>query len=655
MDARGPILLSIEDDYHVRRSIVHYFEDNNYQVFEADNGRQGLDLFQLAGPDVVLVDLRMPGLDGLDVIQAMVQRSPDTPIVVVSGTGVIDDAIKAVRAGAWDFVTKPIEDMAVLEHAVNKVLERARLLRENRDYQSHLEREVEARTAELEHLYESSPVGIGLCDSQQRFVRINRKLAEIGGGDVSDGVHQTIRQVVPCLADVLESLHQFICRSKEPALNLEAHDGGSDRNSPSRSWLISGHPVELTDRSMGVGFIVQDITDLRRQEERRLELERQLRHAQKMEAVGTLAAGIAHDFNNLLTGIAGYTEFVKDTLPEEHPARRPLQVVEQAVHDASGITNSLLTFSRKTVTAKSAVDMAKALHDTVDLMKHVLPASIQLRVLFAPDQPVYVKADLSQIHQMIMNLLTNARDALPQGGSIDIDLQRMASSESTEEPLAESALLTVADNGMGMTPEVLSQVFNPFFTTKPRGKGTGLGMAMIHAIVRDHQGQISIQSRPGEGTRIEIRLPCCAPELFLPADKEKPLSASQAGLYTLLLAEGNEFVRAILLQTLQKDYRVLQCCNCREVEALLDDPECRYDLAILDADLPGECSQDCYNKICTTKPDLPIIMTSGNPDFRWSPSDVRPGARDILLRKPFHMSDLRQMIGHLLAVVNDPE
>jgi signal transduction histidine kinase len=247
--------------------------------------------------------------------------------------------------------------------------------------------------------------------------------------------------------------------------------------------------------------------------QRRQAAEEQLAHAQKMEAVGRLAGGISHDFNNLLVAIGGYAHLAFAELETDHPARADLLEVIQGVERATALTRQLLAFSRKQVLTPIDVDLARTVRETEKLLRRLIRADIVLDV--SADSPCQVRIDPSQLEQMIVNLVVNARDAMPEGGQIDVRVDRVQLTDAGEGPVGarpgEYARLSVSDNGEGMDAVTRESIFEPFFTTKPAGQGTGLGLSMVYGIITQSGGYIDVHSEPGVGTRMEIYLPCGGP------------------------------------------------------------------------------------------------------------------------------------------------
>ena len=393
-----------------------------------------------------------------------------------------------------------------------------------------------------------------------------------------------------------------------------------------------------TDDTWGFHCFMRDISERRNAQEQRAHLEAELRQAQKLEAVGTLASGIAHDFSNLLTAILGYTGTARKLLPKDHPAVSPLEMVEKASEQAGSVARSLLTFTHKESGQQSPADLGVILAETLRMLRSFLPASIDVAEGRRPAACLWVNADKLQLQQVFMNLAVNARDAMPDGGQLLIHL--------AEEPGSRFAVITVSDTGHGMSPEIQARIFEPFFTTKARGAGTGLGLSVIHGIVAGHAGRISVESEPDRGTKFVIRLPVCDPPE--PIHDEAALQdAASDDPSLVILAEDNEYVRSIMLTSLESaGYRVETAEDGEQVMQAVRRHRDEAKLLVLDLDLPKRSGLSCLEEIDREHRHLPVVVVSGNVDAFLA---ARKRGREQVLSKPLHMSDLLSVVKRTLS------
>ena len=381
-----------------------------------------------------------------------------------------------------------------------------------------------------------------------------------------------------------------------------------------------------------VQVVVRDIAERRQMEE-------DLRRAQKLQAVGQLASGVAHDFNNLLTAIFGFTSLARRTLGTNHPAHKSLERVEEAARQASGVTKALLTFSRNTPGEKRPVLLADAVHEAVRLLRRTLPAGVRLQTELDLPAPVWVDADPTQLQQVVLNLAINARDAMPRGGRLSIALEP----DAGEPP--RTVRLVVSDTGVGMTPEVEARIFDPFFTTKPPEQGTGLGLPIVHGIVEDHRGTISVRTAPGKGSTFTVELPCVPPAGEASKDAATHEVAMGRG-ETVLLVEDHAYVRELIASMLTASgFGVVQTASgAGMLEALASGP--RPHLLILDRGLPDGSGEAWVARARERLGRVPVVMLVGV-----ARDEEMPPAGDatIILRKPFQLSDLMAAVARGLG------
>lgn len=405
-------------------------------------------------------------------------------------------------------------------------------------------------------------------------------------------------------------------------------------------WILE---VFLTpDRGQGGGLLgfALDITDRKVAESQRAQLTEDLRQAQKLEAVGTLAAGVAHDFNNLITAIGGYLQLATQSLEPDHPARRHLTMIGQGAKQAGYVTQSLLTFARKGGSEKQPVDLCLIIEEGATLLRRLMPASIEL-ITETPDDPLYVSGHSGQLQRVLMNLAINARDVMPDGGVVRVTLEAAADDDGQPE-----AKLMVADDGPGMSERTLQRVFEPFYTTHPRGKGTGLGLAVVHGIVTEHGARIDVDSAPGEGTRVTIHMPIIE-SVANAADLDAPATLAKGAGGRVLVVEDDEYVRQIMVTALQHaGYEAQDAADPVEAEAYFAARPGAWVAAVIDVNLPQGDGHRCAARLRARRDDLPILMITGNPQ---SQPDEAPLHGEPILNKPFEMAELVRRVSQIAA------
>jgi PAS domain S-box-containing protein len=399
-------------------------------------------------------------------------------------------------------------------------------------------------------------------------------------------------------------------------------------------WLS---PISRDGNNLGAVLTFLDITE-------RVSLEDQLRQAQKMEAIGQLASGVAHDFNNLLTVISAHAELAKASVPDDHQVLDSLAIMEQAVQQATGVTRSLLTFTRKLRTEKKPLNLCSVVDDTAQILRRTLPASIELVIAARCSPEPWVHADRTQLQQIVLNLALNARDAMPEGGALHITVSPAAAIDgagTTDGAGPRYARVTVRDTGVGMAPEVRERMFEPFYSTKPRERGTGLGLAAVHGIVDECGGIIEVSSAPGAGTTFSVALPCISPEE--PVDSPDGDTAIPRGAGELILfAEDHQQVREVIASSfIARGYEVVQAADGESLLKRFDEHRQRVQLLVLDVDLPNMNGLKCLQRIRASGARTPAIVITGSVGAELGP---HADEHTILLPKPFLMPDLARLV-----------
>ncbi len=546
-------ILVVDDARPVRDALRTLLEIHRYEVLEAGDGREGLEIFHREKPDLVLLDLKMPEIDGIEVLEKITRRSPDTPVIIVSGTQRIDDAIEALRIGAWDYILKPIRELPVLLHAVEKALERARLLLENRAYQENLEEKIQKRTSELQAtnaslrreiderrvveeelrkseekyrlLAETSAEIILTLDLKGNITYVNKAGLQISGYAEEKALTMNIIDLLPpgAGAGFKEHMNNRLAGDGAPRFFETELLGGNEKTTPVE---LTSAPLVEHGKPAALLITGRDVTEKKQAEARAGLQQEQLFQAAKMASLGTLVSGVAHEINNPITFVtlnAPILQRVFDgilpILDEHHRVNGEFQVnnmswtqirkrvplflsdIADGARRVKDIVSELKDFARQSpLEMKDRVDVDHVVRKAVRLVSNLIKKSTKrFSVNHGAEIPGFTGNE-RQVEQVVVNTLVNACQSLQN--------DRQAITVSTrweEEPGA--VVIQVEDQGAGMPPEVLERIKDPFFTTKRNSGGTGLGLSISDRIVKDHRGAMEFVSEPGRGTAVTIRFP----------------------------------------------------------------------------------------------------------------------------------------------------
>ena len=389
---------------------------------------------------------------------------------------------------------------------------------------------------------------------------------------------------------------------------------GTGRPLPARVRTASGdsRDVEIVWSDLrqdptvaGIVLSCRDVTE-------RNELERRLQHAQKLDAVGHLAGGLAHDFNNVLTVIRGYTELLRADLPVDAPAVADLVHMEQAVDRASAVTKKLLAFSRRQSVQPVVLDLNAIVRDLLPIFRQLLTAGVEVTLDLAPGL-VPVKADAGQLEQVMINLATNARDAMPQGGHLHVVTENASIDAQSPMGLQPGtyASLTMTDTGGGMDAATQARIFDPFFSTKPKDRGVGLGLAMVHGIVSAAGGGVEVRSAPGEGAKFTILLPKSDEATIAPKAPEVPPAPVRRAV-TVLVVDDEPAVRTVARRFLETNgYAVIEADGGERAVELLENRALQIDVVLTDMIMPGTSGRDVIARARAARPATPVVVMTG--------------------------------------------
>jgi signal transduction histidine kinase/ActR/RegA family two-component response regulator len=414
---------------------------------------------------------------------------------------------------------------------------------------------------------------------------------------------------------------------------------------------VSASEIGTADARQFV-VIINDVTAREQAEAARRELQAQLQQAQKIESIGTLANGIAHDFNNVLAAIVGQVELAAQAIERGAPdeAQRMLLLVRRAADRARGLVRQILTFSRPQSAQRSVQALQPLVEDALNMLRSTLPAEVSLQARLDP-APVAVRVDGIQVEQVVLNLGTNAWQALGgRAGRLEVGVERVELSDAAAGRLGLQAggfaRLWVADDGVGMDEATRQRVFEPFFTTKPAGSGTGLGLAVVHGIVRSHEGAIDVTSTPGQGSRFDLYLPLAPVPLPDTLADESAAAAVRGNGERVLYLDDDGIMPMMVEALLQRSGYVVQCFAdpAAALASLRSRPD-DFDVIVTDYNMPGLSGLDVIRAVHRIRPDMPTVLTSG-----FVSDDLRAQARSLgvgaVLEKQNTLDGLASAIQH---------
>ncbi len=507
-----------------------------------------------------------------------------------------------------------------------------------------MEESLRASDALQRGVFEALAEGVLVYDASGRIVSANRRAVEILGLGRAE---MDRRQVDSPGWPVTGEDGQPVSREDLPA-NVTLQTGEAVRGATlclatpdGRSVWLRLNTVAQFGEGGEVSGVVASFADITEQRD----LEARLRQAHRLEAVGQLAGGVAHDFNNLLAAIIGFTELVKGALPADSVTLHDIEEALRAAERAAALTRQLLAFSRRQALRPQVVDPAVVIGNLVPMLERLLGEHIAV-TMSSTIAPGYVEVDPGQLEQVIVNLSVNARDAMPDGGRLAIVLAdaEVASGDGLTWPAVEIA---VRDTGTGMDATTAAKVFEPFYSTKGPGKGSGMGLATVHGIVAQSGGQISVVSQVGVGTVFTIHLPKVAPPPLVTSEMEAP-TVSSAGSETVLLVEDEPSVRTVTTRLLRSlGYAVVEADGAASALALDDTVLGSVSLLLTDVVMPGMSGVRLAEALALRHPGVPVVLMSGfAPEDAVSEGIAEPGA--AFLSKPFTRDQLASAIRQTL-------
>ena len=423
------------------------------------------------------------------------------------------------------------------------------------------------------------------------------------------------------------------------------------RNGEVRHILVRARAIKDATGSIVKRYGVnQDITERKRELEEKIRLELQLLQAQKMEALGTLAGGIAHDFNNVLEGIIGFAEMVKEEVAADSSQHRRIGLVLKGANRGRDLVKQILMFSRQNRQEQKPVALGEIVEEGLRLLRPTLPSTIEIRLKhLADDDTIY--ANSGQIHQVLMNLCTNAAHAMREtGGFLEIDISQAAFAAEDSLPLPDMqpgayVVLTVSDTGCGMEPKIIDRIFDPFYTTKGQGEGTGLGLSVVHGIIKSHGGYITVRSESGKGSTFQVYLPKSETQVSKIITGALPV---KGGKERVLFVDDEDILVDLGNERLMKlGYDVIATTSSIEALELFKKEPHKIDLVITDYTMPHLTGIDLATELLRVRADIPIILCTGHSDDV-SPEIIKAAGIRELLMKPQSRDEIAQAIRRVL-------
>jgi len=636
-------ILIVDDEPRICDGLKTLLCTQNYEVHTCCSGSAALNYLTKEEFDLVLLDISMGEMDGFQVIDRISHQNIDITIIIMTGNASIESAVKALRMGANDYLKKPFRSEELFS-SVKNVLNQRELKRENELVTRKLnESEDKFRQIYnniLDVYYETSLDGIILEISPSIEKHSQYKREELIGKSFYD---------IFANSEDRDKLIEII-NSKGMVRDYEIHINDKDETQHICSMNIEVIKDDKENPIKLVG-IFHDITERKQAEDEKEKLKAQLQQSHKMEAIGTLAAGIAHDFNNILSGILGYAQLVEININNPEKAKKHTGQIVKGAQRATELVRQILTSSRQTEPEKYPVKISLILKEALKLLRSAIPSTIEIRENF--DSKAKILADPTRIHQVIMNLCTNAYYAMHKtGGILSVSLKETEVFEPDSIPginiLPGSYLkLEVSDTGPGMNPEVLKKIFEPYFTTKKVGEGTGLGLAFVLGIVEEHNGYIKADSELGKGSNFQVYFPVLNHQInSYPLENGE--NVLQRGTERIMVVDDDTGILTSTRELLEDSgYNVCAYSNGEDALKKFKKDPYQFDLIITDLTMPKMTGDELSVNILKIRDDLPIVLCTGYSENFTEDKALKLGIRKYV-HKPVDSQSLFLLIREAL-------
>ncbi len=619
-------------------------EENGFTVHCVTRLAEAVSHLKKVKTDIALLDLDLPDSRGIDTVRRARKAAPGMPIVVLTGNEDERMGIEAVQGGAQDFLVKGQTHHSQLSRVLRYAVERHYAEQQMRESEHFLRSTLDALSAHIA-IIDSSGEIIAANKAWREFARIHGKHAmRCCEGDNYFHICKTMKkdesEVAICAQSFAEGI-QAVITNKADLYELEY----SIQSPGGELWFHGQVTPFPDDYKRRVVISHEEITERKRAEEDKLSLATQLRHTHKMEAIGTLAGGIAHDFNNILSSVIGFVELSLMELEDESQLEKNLREVYQAGTRAKELVQQILTFARSEESHIQPTQISAIAKEAFKLIRSTIPTSIEMQLTI--NSEAFAMVEPAQIHQIFMNLMTNAAQAMDSDGGVlsvnidEIHLKRFRDSMHKAFKPGDYFKVTVSDTGRGIPPDALEKIFDPYFTTKGGGEGTGLGLSVVHGIVRNHGGEIVVDSKVGHGTIITMYLPLSAMKATSNVDTYGELPV---GNERILFVDDEVPITEMNRQRLALlGYNVTSVNHSMEALQRLAEKPDAFDLIITDMTMPQMSGDQLAFEAKKLRPGIPVILCTG-----YSKKISEEKAHDIgisaLLMKPVSLRDMAETI-----------
>ena len=642
-------LLIAEDDLTSRIMLTAVASKWGYEPVAVEDGEAAWQvMLGEEPPSLLLIDWEMPKLDGLALCQRIRQQGSINPpyIILLTGRGDTADIVAGLAAGANGYIAKPFENAELQA----RLQEGKRTLGLQTDLFQAMSR-LRLTAKVFSHVRE----GIIITDADTCILDVNDAFVQITGYSREEAVGEKPNALLK-----LERQGPEFYAGLWSELNKEGFWSGEIwscyKSGGVFPWMLTISAVrDANDKIQNYVALFSDITERVKTEEKQASLQKQLQQAQKMEAIGQLTGGIAHDFNNMLASILGYTELARNVVGDGNDnMERYLGEIHKAGARARDLIAQMLAFSRGGEVEYKPMAVAPLVEDSLRMLRTLLPSSIEVSTHIDVDTPE-IKTDRVQVHQIVMNLCINARDAMESKGQLSVALRRIdgvaAVCSSCYKAIGgEFVEISISDTGDGIEQEQLSRIFDPFFSTKEVGKGTGMGLSMVHGIMHDHGGHIVVETEPGEGTTFILLFPMLDEQTCTRSSEADAVNTAPAQILNshVLVVDDEELVGGFLSELLTD----AGCQVTVETDSQLalarfkEDPEL-FDLVVTDQTMPGLTGTDLAQSLLAIRPELPIILCTGYSDDVGEAKAKSLGIK-AFVNKPIKLDGFLALVGSLL-------